>query len=197
GERVSAWDTGAGSALIDDHMSRTMNQRFDKDGEFAAKGRVDQAWVSSALKLPFFSLKPPKSLDRNDFAGLKVTDMAPADGAATLTAFTAAAIARIVPQLPKWPNSWIICGGGARKRTLMEKLSERRQAAPSRGGRERRQAAGAVGGGGGAGGGGFWLLARRRREGVPRELSRHNRRAHAHDRRGDRAAVNSMQMHRP
>ncbi|MFO1111305.1 MAG: anhydro-N-acetylmuramic acid kinase [Bradyrhizobium sp.] len=124
-DTLIACDTGPGNALIDDHMFRTMSQRFDKDGEFAAKGNVDQAWVSRALKLPFFSQKPPKSLDRNDFAGLKVTDMAPADGAATLTAFTAAAIARIVPQLPKWPNSWIICGGGARNHTLMRMLRER------------------------------------------------------------------------
>src|SRR5437868_176595 len=68
---------------------------------------------------------PPTSLDRNDFAGLKLGDMAPADGAATLTALTAAAIARIVPQLPKWPNNWIIAGGGARNRTLMDMLRER------------------------------------------------------------------------
>src|SRR3954471_13883720 len=69
-DTLIACDTGPGNALIDDHMFRTMNQRFDKDGEFAAKGSVDQAWVSRALQMPFFSLKPPKSLDRNDFAGL-------------------------------------------------------------------------------------------------------------------------------
>jgi anhydro-N-acetylmuramic acid kinase len=125
GDTLIACDTGPGNALLDDYMFRTMNQRFDKEGEFAAKGRVNQAWVSAALKLPFFGLKPPKSLDRNDFASLKVADMTPADGAATLTAFTAAAIARIVPLLPKWPNSWIVCGGGARNRTLMRMLRER------------------------------------------------------------------------
>src|SRR5215813_2187665 len=79
-DTLIACDTGPGNALIDDHMFRTMNQLFDKDGEFAAKGTVDQDWVSRALKLPFFNLKPPKSLDRNDFAVLKVTDKAPADG---------------------------------------------------------------------------------------------------------------------
>jgi anhydro-N-acetylmuramic acid kinase len=124
-DTLIACDTGPGNALLDDHMFRTMNQRFDKEGEFAAKGNVDHAWVSRALKLPFFDLKPPKSLDRNDFAALKVTDKAPADGAATLTAFTAAAIARIVPLLPKRPNNWIICGGGARNRTMMRMLRER------------------------------------------------------------------------
>jgi len=33
----------------------------------------------------------PKSLDRNDFASLKLGNVSPADGAATLTAFTAEA----------------------------------------------------------------------------------------------------------
>jgi anhydro-N-acetylmuramic acid kinase len=50
--------------------------------------------------------------------------VAPAEGAATLTAFTAAALARIVPQLAKVPRSWIICGGGARNHTMMRMLRE-------------------------------------------------------------------------
>ena len=125
-DTLIACDTGPGNALIDDHMFRTMNQRFDKDGEFAAKGRVDQAWVVARTGDAVLQPEPPpKSLDRNDFAALKLADKMPADGAATLTAFTAAAIARIVPLLPKWPNSWIVCGGGARNRTMMQMLRER------------------------------------------------------------------------
>jgi anhydro-N-acetylmuramic acid kinase len=90
----------------------------------AAHGVPDRAWVARALELPFFAAPPPKSLDRNDFAALRLNDMAPADGAATLTAFTAAALARVVPQLPKVPKSWIICGGGARNHTMMRMLRE-------------------------------------------------------------------------
>src|SRR5436190_1242378 len=67
-----ACDTGPGNALLDDYMLPAMNQRFDCDGRMAAQGAADEAWISRALELPFFSLKPPKSLDRNDFAGLKV-----------------------------------------------------------------------------------------------------------------------------
>src|SRR5947209_18956923 len=78
-----------------------------------------------ALELPFFALPPPKSLDRNDFASLKLRDSAPADGAATLTAFTAEAIARIIPLLPKAPKSWIVAGGGARNLTMLRMLRER------------------------------------------------------------------------
>ncbi|MEH2572374.1 anhydro-N-acetylmuramic acid kinase [Bradyrhizobium sp. AZCC 1708] len=124
GDTLIACDTGPGNALLDDHMFRRMNQRFDTEGRTAALGRVDAAWINRALEMPFFSLPPPKSLDRNDFAGLKLGDMAPADGAATLTAFTVAAIARVVPLLPKEPKNWIVAGGGARNLTMLRMLRE-------------------------------------------------------------------------
>ena len=91
----------------------------------AAQGNADQAWIARALEHPFFRLPPPKSLDRNDFASLVLREMPPADGAATLTAFTAEAIARIVPLLPKEPKSWIVAGGGARNLTMLRMLRER------------------------------------------------------------------------
>lgn len=124
-DTLIACDTGPGNALLDDFMLRTTKQRFDSEGRFAEQGAVDEAWIQRGLQLPFFSLPPPKSLDRNDFASLKLPDMAPADGAATLTAFTAASIARIVPLLPKPPRSWIVVGGGARNLTMMRMLRER------------------------------------------------------------------------
>jgi anhydro-N-acetylmuramic acid kinase len=124
-DTLIACDTGPGNALLDDFMFRTTGQGFDTEGRMAAQGAVDEAWVARALELPFFVLPPPKSLDRNDFARLKLGRVAPADGAATLTAFTAAALARVVPLLPKQPKSWIICGGGARNLTMMRMLREK------------------------------------------------------------------------
>ena len=124
-DTLIACDTGPGNALLDDFMFRTMSQRFDCEGRMAAQGAVDVAWVMQALAHPFFALPPPKSLDRNDFASLVLRGMAPADGAATLTAFTAEAIARIAPLLPKQPRSWIVAGGGARNLTMLRMLRER------------------------------------------------------------------------
>src|SRR6202012_5008645 len=103
----------------------TTGQCLDCEGRMAAQGAVDVAWVTRGLEHPFFALPPPKSLDRNDFASLVLRDTAPADGAATLTAFTAEAIARIVPLLPKEPRSWIVAGGGARNLTMVRMLRER------------------------------------------------------------------------
>src|SRR6201993_3429319 len=88
-DTLIACDTGPGNALLDDFVFRTTGQRFDCEGRMAAQGAVDVAWVVRALEHPFFALPPPKSLDRNDSASLKLDGVAPADGAATLTAFTA------------------------------------------------------------------------------------------------------------
>ena len=125
GDILIACDTGPGNALLDDFMYRATGQRFDCEGRMAAQGTADEAWIAGALKHPFFTLPPPKSLDRNDFAKLMLPDMAPINGAATLTAFTAAAIARVVPLLPKRPRSWIVAGGGARNLTMLRMLRER------------------------------------------------------------------------
>ena len=124
-ETLIACDTGPGNALLDDFMYRVMSQPFDCEGRLAAQGQADQAWIDHALRLPFFTQPPPKSLDRNDFAQLKLGATAPADGAATLTTLTVSAIARIVPLLPKVPRSWIVAGGGARNLTMMRMLRER------------------------------------------------------------------------
>ncbi len=124
-DTLIACDTGPGNALLDDHMYRAFSHRFDTAGQTGAQGRVDDAWIARGLTLPFFALPPPKSLDRNDFAALKVDGLSAVDGAATLTAFTAAAIARIVPLLPKVPKSWIVAGGGARNLTMLRMLRDR------------------------------------------------------------------------
>src|ERR1700739_3575439 len=91
-----ACDTGPGNALLDDFMYRVTGQPFDGEGRMASHARGEAVWSARALQHPFFALPPPKSLDRNDFASLVLRDVPPADGAATLTAFTAAAVGRVV-----------------------------------------------------------------------------------------------------
>src|SRR4029077_20473319 len=81
-DTLIACDTGPGNALLDDHMFRVLSQRFDCGGRTAAQGVVDEAWIARALQQPFFASPPPKSLDRNDFAALKLGKMRPEDGAA-------------------------------------------------------------------------------------------------------------------
>ena len=122
-----ACDTGPGNALIDDFMRARTGAPLDRDGDQASKGRVDEAFVERVLADGFFGLPYPKSLDRNAFAfaNIGLPDFSVADGAATLSALTAASVARIVPHLPAPPRAWIVAGGGARNPTLMRMLAER------------------------------------------------------------------------
>src|SRR6266702_1236164 len=56
-DTLIACDTGPGNALLDDHMFRVFNQRFDTEGRTAAQGRVDDSWIAQALASPFFALR--------------------------------------------------------------------------------------------------------------------------------------------
>ncbi|MBM3530834.1 MAG: anhydro-N-acetylmuramic acid kinase [Alphaproteobacteria bacterium] len=122
-----ACDTGPGNALIDDFMRLHTGARYDDNGDVAATGKPDPAFIARVLEHPFFDLKPPKSLDRNDFAlaNIGLPELELADGAATLSALTVEAVARVVPHLPQPPRAWIVAGGGARNATLMRMLGRR------------------------------------------------------------------------
>ena len=126
GEAPLACDTGPGNALIDDFLHAHGGPSFDEGGMLAARGQVDEAFVQRILAYPFFAARPPKSLDRNDFAlaSIGLPELSLEDGAATLAALTARAIAAIVPHLPQMPACWIIAGGGARNRTILRMLAE-------------------------------------------------------------------------
>jgi anhydro-N-acetylmuramic acid kinase len=122
-----ACDTGPGNALIDDFMRARTGAPYDDNGDAAASGKPDGAFIARVLDQRFFDLKPPKSLDRNAFAfgNIGLPEYSVADGAATLSALTVEAVARVLPHLPERPRSWIVGGGGARNRTLMKMLAER------------------------------------------------------------------------
>ena len=125
GSDVMAFDTGPGNAPVDDWMQAQFGRPHDENGETASRGRIDEARINAALDHPFFKNKPPKSLDRNDFT-LKLADgLSPEDGAATLIAFTAAAIAEGVRVCPSPPARILITGGGRHNAALMRELKRR------------------------------------------------------------------------
>lgn len=124
---VLAFDTGPGNALLDDWVRRKNGWAMDEGGRLAANGRVDGDRVAALLRNPYFSLPPPKSLDRDRFRQAldAVDDLSPADGAATLAAFTAGAVASALPFLPQPPRRWLVCGGGRHNAAMMAMLGDR------------------------------------------------------------------------
>ena len=124
-DELIAFDTGPGNASLDDWALKHIGEAIDRDGRLARNGRVNEPVLAAMLDHPTFLQKPPKSLDRFDFSMADVEGLSAADGAATLTAFTAAAIARSTEHLPLAPLAWIICGGGRHNPTLMGELRTR------------------------------------------------------------------------
>jgi anhydro-N-acetylmuramic acid kinase len=117
-----AFDTGPGNALIDDWMGERTGQPLDQDGGVAARGAPDEVLLTWLLSHPFFRSRPPKSLDRNWFSHRVVGDQTTEDGAATLTAFTARAVARALDYTSEPPRRWIVAGGGAKNGELLRLL---------------------------------------------------------------------------
>ena len=120
---LMAFDTGPGNGLIDDWVSTRTGQPYDSDGALAAAGQVDGDRLSALLDHPYFDRAPPKSLDRLDFSLQPVDGLSVADGAATLTAFTARSLARSIDWLPAPPRRCLVTGGGRHNRFLMHLLS--------------------------------------------------------------------------
>jgi len=123
---IVAFDTGPANALVDDFCLRRRGKPFDADGKLAASGRVDGGIVKTLMRDPYFDRAPPKSLDRNHFAASAalVETLDDADGAATLSAFTAEATARALDHVAKPPRLWLVTGGGRRNAFLMELLAK-------------------------------------------------------------------------
>jgi anhydro-N-acetylmuramic acid kinase len=139
---VIAFDTGPGNMVIDRVVSRLSRgrRRYDPGGALAAKGRINERLLAELMRHRFLRRRPPKSTGREEF-GAQFADalylrarkdrVAPRDVLATVTALTAASIADAYGRfLPARPDEVVLCGGGARNRTLVEML--RRALAPAK-----------------------------------------------------------------
>ncbi|WP_425407861.1 anhydro-N-acetylmuramic acid kinase [Hyphococcus sp.] len=119
-----AYDCGPGNGLIDEWMELKTGEAMDEDGAMALAGTVNEEALRMMLLAPYLRRPPPKSLDRYDFKLEHVMKLTPEDGAATLTAFTAACIRDSVKFLPEPPGGWIVCGGGRRNPAIMATLKD-------------------------------------------------------------------------
>jgi anhydro-N-acetylmuramic acid kinase len=120
---ILACDTGPGNALLDDFMFLRTGTPVDLHGRMAQRGRPHRALLETWLRDPFFALPAPKSLDRQHFAQAlgALGHLTTEDGAATLAAFTAQAIARTT--LPAPPRRVLVTGGGRKNPAIMAALA--------------------------------------------------------------------------
>lgn len=122
-EDILACDTGPGNALLDDFMQLRTGTPIDRDGQAALAGTPNATILTQLLQDPYFAQSAPKSLDRQHFAAAlaAVSQLSTADGAATLAAFTAGAIAKT--RLPAPPRQVLVTGGGRNNPAIMAALA--------------------------------------------------------------------------
>ncbi|WP_294391705.1 anhydro-N-acetylmuramic acid kinase [uncultured Sphingomonas sp.] len=118
-----AFDTGPANGLIDDWMGLVSGARFDAGGTLAGQGQVALDVLDTMLDNPWFDAPPPKSLDRADFTIAPARGLSPADGAATLTRFTADTVALALGLVGR-PQRLIVAGGGRHNPTLMRMIGD-------------------------------------------------------------------------
>ena len=135
---VLGWDCGPANSLIDLAMEAFSDgrERCDRDGRMAELGRVMDEPLANWLREPYFLQRAPKSTGRELFGRKdlerRLSELEPAcreDQMATLTAFTAAVVAKDLQQLSHFnlplPVEMVVAGGGRRNKTLMRELQSR------------------------------------------------------------------------
>ena len=117
-----AGDVGPGIGWLDDWVHLHTQEPYDKDGGYAHNGTVHMQTLQRWLQQEFFVQPLPKSLDRQAFTHDLVTSLTLEDGAATIAACTAHAIARVRELLPASAHHWWITGGGRHHPVIMHTL---------------------------------------------------------------------------
>lgn len=123
--QLVAFDTGPANAPLNDWVERATGQGMDRDGALSLAGRVDEARLARLLDHPYFTAPYPKSLDRFSFRAAMADGLSLEDGAATLAAFTGAAVSRALDLLPERPARLVVCGGGRKNPALVAALRTR------------------------------------------------------------------------
>ncbi len=134
--KMRAFDCGPGNVMIDQAMRVLYGKEYDANGEVAAQGVVNEEMLAEMLEHPFFKREIPRCAWRLDFGAEytqsmldKYANLSSEDKLATITAFSADAIARAFSEfiLPMGMgvDRLIASGGGVRNATLMKMIAER------------------------------------------------------------------------
>ncbi|MEA1918394.1 MAG: anhydro-N-acetylmuramic acid kinase [Campylobacterota bacterium] len=128
GERLIGYDTGPGNVLMDYWITKSRNMAYDKNGEWAESGSVNEALLSSMLNDSYFSKAYPKSTGREHFNSawlethISSYESSAKDIQATLLALSVVSIAN---ELKKFElERLLVCGGGGKNRYLLKCLKE-------------------------------------------------------------------------
>ena len=123
------FDTGPGNTLLDGWIQANLNKPYDREGAWAASGRVEPSLLQALFADDYFRLSPPKSTGFEHFnlewlrqhgAG----DYAPVDVQATLAELSARTIAAAIDEHAATAETVLVCGGGFHNDDLLQRLRQ-------------------------------------------------------------------------
>ena len=129
GKSLIGFDTGPGNNLMDAYIMLHSKHKFDPDGYFASKGKINDFLLKNFMKNKYFKKNYPKSLDKNyfkkEFNFIKKLDLNLNDVLSTLAEITIISIINSFNLLPKYPKSILVSGGGYKNKNLINNLKKR------------------------------------------------------------------------
>lgn len=124
---LSAFDIGPGNCLVDEWIRKNSNKKFDKNGEMAKSGKVDDLIYNQAID-NFSKSSYKRSLDIKDYDISFAKGLSLENGSATLTKFSAYLIAQGIEYIDKFNNDIatknLVCGGGRKNIFLIKNINE-------------------------------------------------------------------------
>ncbi|WP_363317830.1 anhydro-N-acetylmuramic acid kinase [uncultured Amphritea sp.] len=129
---VLGYDTGPGNVLMDSWIMQHKSESYDRDGRWAATGKVLPALLEKLRALPYFSEAPPKSTGREQFnlhwleQTVQTLTEKPSseDVQATLLELTAVSIADAIKSHHLSDLQIFLCGGGSHNSLLKARLTQ-------------------------------------------------------------------------
>ena len=130
GKPVAGFDCGPGNVLLDAWIHQQRGDTFDRDGQWAATGKIEPQLLTALLSDPFFLTQGPKSTGREVFnlswlehhLG-RLPSFDAQDVQATLLELTAHTIVESLKTAQPHTETLLVCGGGAHNTTLMKRLA--------------------------------------------------------------------------
>ena len=131
--KMMAFDTGPGNVMLDHACKVFFGRSYDKNGEEAQKGSINQPLLDQLLSHDFFKRPVPRSAWRRDFGAdyadqilAEYNAVSPQDILATFTEFTAISIASAIREHVvglSEVKKVIASGGGVQNGFLMQRLA--------------------------------------------------------------------------
>jgi len=120
-DEKKAWDICPCNQILN-YFANKLGENYDKEGQLAEKGTLDQNFISKMLEIPYFHLPPPKSLP-NAFIKQSVLDSNdPRNGLRSYSEFIAQQIATDLK--PYRTGKLLVTGGGSFNNFLVSRIQK-------------------------------------------------------------------------